>query len=103
MRLTMWRIAVCLFAVALDDPIDRAPRGERIHALLLQGLPDRGNTGPSSPLRLPCLAQVDDGLDNSIRRLPGVASGAPRLLLRPRRIICLITVAPFVEPAFRAA
>ena len=82
MRFIMRRGTVGLFAVALDDPIDRAPRGERINALLLQGLPDRGNTGPSSPLRLPCLAQVDDGLDKSIRRLPGVASG---------RLVCSCT------------
>src|SRR5215813_11818072 len=100
MRLTLWRVAVCLLAVASDDPINRTPRGERMNALRLEGLPDGGNTSPFRFLRLQGLVQVDDGLGNRVWRLPRVASGAPRLLLCPRRIICLIAVAPFVEPTF---
>ena len=88
-----------LLVMALQDTIDRSPRGNWLDSLLLE-------------LLLDCLSarrfaawcqgspQLDDTLLNPLRKLTRLVLRPSAQALGPFRIVGLVARFPFVEPAF---
>ena len=88
-----------LLIMALQDTIDRSPRGNRLDPLLLELLLNRLSAHrfaawcPGSP-------PLDDTLLHPLRELTRLMLRLSAHALGPFRIVGLVARFPFVEPAF---